>query len=80
MTFPPPRKGHVKSDNTHTIIIIHPLAHKLNICALIFSSCPLFTGLSQPHHVTESHPLQVITTRARKGVPKEHRAKEKTAS
>ena len=42
--LPPPKRGsHVKSDNTHTIITIHPLAHILNICALIFSSCALFT-------------------------------------
>ena len=42
--LPPPRRGsHVKSDNTDTIINIHPLAHILDICALIFSSCALFT-------------------------------------
>ena len=42
---PPPRRGsHVKSDkHTLTIINIHPLAHILDICALIFSSCALFT-------------------------------------
>ena len=27
---------------THTIINIHPLAHILDICAMIFSSCSLF--------------------------------------
>ena len=47
--------SHVKSDNTHIIINIHHLAHILDICALIFSSCALFS-LSQPHHVTASHP------------------------
>ena len=31
------------------------LAHILDICALKISSCPLFS-LSQPHHVTASHP------------------------
>ena len=30
--------------------------------------------LSQPHHVTASHPLQVITTRGREGGRKEHSA------
>ena len=40
----PPRRGsHVKSDNTHAIINIHPLAHILDTLALIFSSCALFT-------------------------------------
>ena len=33
----------VMSDNTHIIIIMHPLAHILHICALIFSSCAPFT-------------------------------------
>ena len=42
--LPPPRRGsHVNSDNTHTIINIHPLANILDISALIFSSCALFT-------------------------------------
>ena len=41
--LPPPRRGsHVKLDNTHTIINIHPLAHILDICPLVFSSCALF--------------------------------------
>ena len=36
--------SHVKSDNTHIIINKHPVAHKLDICALkVFSSCTLFT-------------------------------------
>ena len=66
----PPRRGsHVKSDNTHTIINIHPLAHILDTFALIFSSCLLFTVYPTP--------LQVITTRARETGPKEHRAKQK---
>ena len=44
MTFSPPRRGsHVKSNNTHIIINIHPLAQILDIYSLIFSSCPLFT-------------------------------------
>ena len=42
--LPAPRRGsHVKLDNTNTIINIHPLAHILDICALMFSSCALFT-------------------------------------
>ena len=53
--LPPPRRGHVKSDNTHTINNIHSLAQILDIYALIFSSCAIFS-LSQPHHVTASHP------------------------
>ena len=37
--LPLPRRGsHVKSDNTHKIITIHPLAHILDICALVFST------------------------------------------
>ena len=53
--LPAPRKrSHVKSDNAH--IVIHPLAHILDTCALIFSSCALFCSLSQPHHVTSSLP------------------------
>ena len=59
-----------------TIINIHPLAHILNNCALIFSSCALFTvypnSIMKLHHI----PLQVITKRAREGGPKEHRAKQ----
>ena len=31
------------SQTTHIIINIHPLAHVLDICALIFSSCAIFT-------------------------------------
>ena len=61
--------SHVKSDNTHTIINIHPLAHILDICAFIFSSCALLT--------VNPTPLQVITTRARESGPKEHRANQK---
>ena len=41
--FFPPRRCHLKSDNSHTIINIYPLAHIFDICALIFSSCALFT-------------------------------------
>ena len=39
---------HMKSSN------IHPLAHILDIWALIFSSCAIFS-LPQPHLVTASH-------------------------
>ena len=67
---PSTRRGtHVKSDNTHTIININHLAHIPDICTLIFSSCAPFTIYLVP--------LQVITTRAREGGPKEHRAKQK---
>ena len=34
--------NHVKSYNKHTINI-HHLAHTLDTCALIFSSCAVFT-------------------------------------
>ena len=33
----------MSSQITHTIINIHPLAHILDICAIIFSSCTLLT-------------------------------------
>ena len=33
----------ISSQITNTIINIHPLAHILDICALIFSSCAFFT-------------------------------------
>ena len=76
--LPPPwRCSHVKSDNTQTIINIHPLAHILDICTLIFSSCDLFYGLSQPHHVTASHPSPGDTHQNKEGGPKEHWAKQK---
>ena len=57
MTFSLHKEGVVMSSQiTHTIIInIHHLAHILDICALILTSC-LFFSLSQPHHVTASHP------------------------
>ena len=69
--------SHVKSDNTHTIINIHPLAYILDICALIFNSCAIFTVY--PNRIMQRHPthLHVISTRAREGGPKEHRAKQK---
>ena len=42
--LPLPKWGsHVKTDSTHTIINIHPLAHLFDIHALIFGSCALFT-------------------------------------
>ena len=74
--LPPVRRGsHVKSDNTHTVINIHPLAHILDICALIFISCAIFYH----NRIVQRHPtpLQEITTRAWDGGPKEHRAKQK---
>ena len=51
---------------------IHQLAHILDTCTSSFSSVHIW---SQPHHGTAS--LRVITTRARDGSPKEHRAKQK---
>ena len=48
---------------------IHPLAHILDTCALIFSSCDLFTVYPTP--------LKVKTTRAWDGGPKEYRATQK---
>ena len=55
--LPPPRRvSHVKSDNTHTMIHIHPLAHILDICALIFNSCTQFTMYPiRINHATASH-------------------------
>ena len=50
MTFSLHQGRVVKSDNTHThththtIINIHPFAHILDNCALIFNSCALFTA------------------------------------
>ena len=47
--FLPHQGGVVMSSQiTHTIINIHPLVHILNICALIFSSCALFTVYPTP--------------------------------
>ena len=79
--LPPPRRGSdVQSDNTHTIINIHPLACILDICALIFSSCAIFTVY--PNRIMQRHPtpLQVITTSTREGGPKDHRDKHKWPS
>ena len=54
--LPPARRGsHVKSDNTHTIINIHPLAHIFDTCAMIFSSCTL-TQFIPIAYITASHP------------------------
>ena len=51
------RGSHIKSDYAHTVIK-HTLllAHIPGTCTLIFSSCNPFYSLSQPHHVTASHP------------------------
>ena len=43
MTFSLHQGGVVMSDNTHTIINIHPLAHILDTCALTFSRCALLS-------------------------------------
>ena len=68
------------SDNTHTIIKIHPLSNLLDTWALIFSSCTIFTVY--PNRIMHRHPspLQVITTKAREDCPKEHSAKKKWPS
>ena len=65
----------VKSDNTRTIIK-KTLAHILDTYPLILSSCALFV-VSQPHHVTASHPSPDDNHRAREGGPKENRDKQK---
>ena len=64
-------RKHTQSSN------IHPLAHILHTSALILSSCPFFTVY--PNRIMRRHPtpLQVKTTRAREGGPKEHRGKQK---
>ena len=58
MAFSRHKEGyHIKSDNTHTIINTHSLANIFDICALIFSSCALFTVYHNSiMHVTASHP------------------------
>ena len=57
---------HTQSSN------MHPLAHTLDICALIFSSLP------QPHVMwLHSTSLQMITTKAREGGPEKHWANQK---
>ena len=68
---PPPMSGIVMSSQiTDTIINIHPFSHMLNTCALISSSCALFTVY--PNSIMWRHPipLYVITSRAREGRPK----------
>ena len=69
----------ITNTRTHTIIK-NPIAHILDSWALIFSSCAVFTVY--PNHIKYRHPspLQVITTRAREGGPKEHSAKQKSHS
>ena len=57
MTFSVHHGGVVMSSQiTHRHIIIHPLAHILDICALIFSSCALFTVFSNRIMYTASNP------------------------
>ena len=77
--LPPPRRdSHVKADNTHTKSLkIHTLAHILDTCPFIFSNCALFTVY---HNCIPPLSPQVITTRAREGSQKEHRAKQKRNS
>ena len=53
--------------HTHTIIKMHPLAHILDTWALIISSSALFTVYLDRIMQRHPSPLQVITTRARRG-------------
>ena len=76
--LPTPRRvSHIKSDKTHTIIKIHPLAYLLDTWAWIFSSCALFTVYPNRIMYRYPSPLYMITTRAREGGPNEHRAKQR---
>ena len=54
--------------------VIHPLADILDTCGLIFSSCSPCTVHANLIILWHLTPLQVITTRAREGNPKEDRA------
>ena len=76
MTFSLHQGGVVMSSQI-TRIKHTPLAHILDTCALIFSmGCAIFLQFITPLSVNPSH-LQVITTRAREVVPKEHGAMQK---
>ena len=79
MTFSIHQGGVVMSSQiTHTQSSnIHPLAHILDICALVFSSWALFTVYPNRNMKRHPTPLQVITRTAQEGGPKEHRAKQK---
>ena len=68
----------MSSQITHTqSSSIHSLVHILDTYSFIFSICALSTA--SPNRIMYWHPspLQVITTRAREGSSKEHRAKQK---
>ena len=61
---------------THTSSNIHLFAHIFESCTLIFSICALYS-LSQPHHVTASHPSPGDNHQSTGGRPNEHRDKQK---
>ena len=56
---------------------MHPLTHILDTCALIFSSCTVFTLYPNQIKLLYPTPLQVITTKAWESSSKEHRPKQK---
>ena len=67
----------MSSQITHTIIEHTPLSTYTRHLPLDFQQLCPFYSLSQPYHVTASHPLQVTTNRAREGGTKEHRANQR---
>ena len=68
----------MSSQITHTQSSIrHPLAHILDNCSFIFSSCTIFTLYPNCILYRYPTPLLVIIIIAREGSPKEHRAKQK---
>ena len=72
--LPPPRRGnHVNSDNTHTIIQ-HTHLSPYTWYLRLFSVVEPFLQFIPTASCNGIQPLQVITTRAREGGPKEHRA------
>ena len=79
MTFSLHQGGVVKSNqikhtHSHQDTPLSPYTLQLSVH---FQQLRPFYSLSQPHHVTHPSPLHVITTRAREGGPKEHRAKQR---
>ena len=75
---PPSRGGHMSSQITHK----HqdtPLSPYTWHLSLDFHWLRPFYSLSQPHHVTASLPLKVITKRARQGGPKRTQCQAKMA-
>ena len=57
----------MSSQISDTIINIHPLAHILDTCALMFSSCALFYSLFHPNQVTATHPSPVDNHQSTRG-------------